>query len=216
MVDELQQAADDFRVERELYEAEELERWLAANHLTFADWELWLEEEVITRKLRDALTESRVEQSFAEKKYSFDAATISQIVVNDEEVAKELRVQIYEENADFHKLARAYSIDAATRPASGYLGVVKRKDLAVEVEAAVFNAKAGRVVGPIKTDQGWRLIRVHTLHPATLDEATREQIKIMLFEEWLSRQRSKAQINAPLLDEIEAAESRNDEKDAGC
>ncbi len=204
--DELQQAADVFRIARGLHEAEEVEDWLAANHLTFADWERLLEDEVVTRKLRDALTESQVEQSFAENKLSFDAATISQIIVSDEEVAKELRVQIFEESADFHKLARVYSIDAVTRPASGYIGVVKRKDLAVELESAVFSAKAGRIIGPIKTDQGWRLIRVHSLHPATLDEATREQIKSSLFGEWLSRQRSKAQISAPLLEALEDAE----------
>lgn len=207
---ELQQAADDFRIARGLHEAEAVEAWLSANHLTFADWELLLEDEVITRKLRDALTDHQVEQHFAEHKLSFDAATISQIIVSDEGMAKELRAQSYEEGADFHHLARQYSIDLVTRPASGYVGMVKRQDLAAEASAAVFSAKAGRIVGPIKTDQGWHLIRVHTLHPATLDEATREQIKSLLFAEWLSEQRGKARISTPLLEET--GEDEEDEE----
>jgi len=204
--DELQQTADEFRVARDLHQAEALKEWLAANHLTFAGWERLLEDEVITRKLRDTLTDHQVEQYFAENKLSFDAATISQLTVGNEEVAKELRVQICEEGADFHKLARSYSIDAATRPASGYVGRVKRQGLADELSASVFRAKAGRIIGPLKTDQGWQLIRVHELHLATLDEATCEQIKTLLFGAWLSRQRSKAQISMPLLETTEEIE----------
>ena len=216
--DELQQAADEFRAARGLHQVEAVKEWLAANHLTFAGWERLLEDEVITRKLRDALTDHQVEQYFVENKLSFDAATISQLIVSHDEVAKELRVQICEEGADFHKLARSYSIDAATRPASGYVGLVKRQGLADELAAAVFRAKAGRVIGPLKTDQGWHLIRVHELHPATLDKATREQIKTFLFGAWLSRQRSKAQISMPLLEltgEIEDEEMSQEIAKAG-
>jgi len=198
--DELQQAADEFRAAHELHQVEAVKEWLAANHFTFAGWERLLEDEVITRKLRDALTDHQVEQYFAENKLSFDGATISRLIVSQEEVAKELRVQICEEGADFHKLARSYSTDAATRPASGYVGLVRRQGLADELAAAVFRAKAGGVIGPLKTDQGWQLVRVHELHQATLDKATREQIKTFLFGAWLSRQRSKAQLSMPLLE----------------
>ena len=198
--DELQQAADEFRAARGLNQVEAVKEWLAAKHLNFARWERLLEDEVITSKLRDALTDHQVEQYFAENKLSFDAATISRLIVSHEEVAKELRVQICEEGADFHKLARSYSTDAATRPASGYVGLVKRQGLADELSAAVFRAKVGGVIGPLKTDEGWQLVRVHELHPATLDKAMREQIKTFLFGAWLSRQRSKAQISMPLLE----------------
>lgn len=208
--DELQQAADQFRIAHGLYEAGAVEDWLATNHLTLDDWERSLENEVLTRKLRDALTERHVEQFFAENRSSFDAAVISRLIVSDEEIAKELRAQIREENADFHKLARTYSLDATTRPAGGYMGKVARAELGAECDAAVFGAEPGRIVGPIKTNQGWSLIRVHSLHPATLDEAARERIKSSLFEEWLARQRGKAKIRMPLLEEGEDKEQSAD------
>ena len=125
--EELQEAADEFRAARRLYEAEDLEKWLIANHFSVEDWERLLEEDILIRKVRDAVTEREVEQYFAENKLSFDAATISQIVVGAEEVAKELIIQISDEGADFHKLARRHSMDDATRPASGYVGPVRRK-----------------------------------------------------------------------------------------
>ncbi len=198
--DELQESADDFRLSKGLSEPAAVEEWLTANHLSFPDWERLLENDILTRKLRDAVTDPKVEQYFAENRLSFDAATISQIVVGSEEIARELIIQISEEGADFHKLARRYSMDDATRPAGGYVGAIARKDLDASAAAAVFSARAGYIVGPLKTEQGWVLIRVHGLQAATLDGPTRERIKSLLFEEWLSRQRSKAQVVETLLE----------------
>jgi peptidyl-prolyl cis-trans isomerase D len=68
---------------------------------------------------------------------------------------------------------------------------VKRSEMEATMEAAVFGARAGDVVGPFKTDAGWRLVRVEALHPAKLDETTGEEIKSWLFNEWLNEQRRK-------------------------
>src|SRR5262245_2390451 len=96
--DELQQAADEFRLARGLHDAEALRAWLRARRLSFSDWEASLEDEVIERKLRAAVApENQVELSFALRKLTFDEATISHIVVKDVETAKELRAQIIEE-----------------------------------------------------------------------------------------------------------------------
>jgi len=201
--DELQQAADDFRVARGLHEVEALEGWLAAHHLGFEEWESLLEDEVIARKLRDALTGGRAEQYFAENRLSFDAATISRLVVSDEDVAKELRAQITEEGADFYALARQHSIETATKPAGGYVGPVKRQELEAAAESAVFGAPAGKIVGPVKTDQGFDLIKVEALHPAAFNESTRAAVESLLFDEWLNEQRGRAKISVPLLAESE-------------
>jgi parvulin-like peptidyl-prolyl isomerase len=190
-----------------LFDEEATERWFASRHLTYEDWELLLEDDVLMRKLREALTDGKVKEYFAVHRLTFDAATLSRIVVNDEDVARELRAEIVEEGADFHALARKYSMDEWTKPASGYVGVVKRKNLEPLVESVVFGAKAGEVVGPVKTDDGWELVKVESLHPATLDDDTRETIQSYLFEEWLSNQRRKAQISVPLLEETEEDES---------
>jgi parvulin-like peptidyl-prolyl isomerase len=68
------------------------------------------------------------------------------------------------------------------------------------MEAAVFGAHPGKTVGPIKTYDGWELVKVEALHPATLDDAMRETIKSVLFAEWLTQRRLKAKISMPLLE----------------
>jgi len=200
---ELQQSADQFRDARGLHGAAQTRDWLAARHLSFGEWESLLEAEVLVRKMRDALTGGHVAHYFAGHRLEFDAAVISQIVVRDEGVARELRAQVLEDVADFHALARQHSTDEATRAAGGYLGPVKRPALAAAAQAAVFGARAGEVVGPVRTDAGWQLIKVEALRPATLDEATREEIKSLLLNEWLSDQRSRARISALLFDQVE-------------
>lgn len=198
--EELQAEADRFRAERELFDAEATEAWLAGSRLSFADWESWLEERVTTRKLRDALTADRVEEHFAVNRLGFDEAAVSRIVVGDEGVALELRAQIVDDAADFHALARRHSLDAATRAAGGYAGTVRRADLEAAVEAAVFGARPETVLGPFREGrEEWVLVKVDEVRRAKLDDALRETIKDQLFAEWLGEQRDKARLSYPLL-----------------
>lgn len=198
--EELQAAADQFRTNNELHKAADLLQWLADRHLTLTAWESCLEEEILTAKLRARLTEGKVEWYFAQNKLAFDAATILRLVVRDESLAKELRAQILEEDADFYALAREHSIDAMTRPVSGYAGVVRREKLIPTLEAAIFGANIGAVVGPFKTEAGWELVKVEARHPAQLDDTTRAQIVNTLFAEWLAERRNKSRIAVPLFD----------------
>lgn len=197
--EEVQAAADEFRAARELYDSEATEAWLANNFLTYADWEAWLEQDVRTRKLREALTAGKVEQHFAANRLAYDTAAVAHLVVKDEDVARELRAQITDDGADFHTLARTYSIDAATRPAGGYVGTVRRPDMEAEIEAAVFGASPGALLGPFKDERGWLIIKVESLQRATLDNPTRAAITDELFNEWLAEQQRKARVSYTLL-----------------
>lgn len=197
---ELQQAADDFRIAHNLHDVEATVAWLATNHLSYEDWELSLEAQLIMHKLRELLTAGRVEQHFAEERLSFDTATLSRLVLKDEDLARELRAQIIEDGADFYALARQYSIDEATKFSGGYSGPLRRTLMESTVESAVFGGQAGQVVGPLKTDDGWQLIKIESLNPAMLDDSMRETIKSLLFDKWLSERRGKARISIPLLE----------------
>jgi len=198
--EELQQAADNYRMQNDLHDAETTEDWLQAQKLSYEDWESLLESQVKEAKLREALTVGSIEQRFTEQRLTLDKAAISRLVLADEGVARELRAQIVEDGADFHALAREYSIHANTRPASGYAGLISRTDMEPALEAAVFGSQPGKVVGPIKTDDGWELVKVERLALAELDDEMRETLKTKLFNEWLSEQRRKARIRLPLLE----------------
>jgi hypothetical protein len=57
--EEIQQAADRFRTQRDLYDEKRTDRWLARHSLSQAEWEATLEDEIIRLKLRDVLTRKR-------------------------------------------------------------------------------------------------------------------------------------------------------------
>lgn len=197
---ELQTAADSFRQAHQLNDAAATTRWLQAHFLSLSDWEQMLEEDVLTRKLQQRLTEFQVEQYFAEHRLAFESAVISHILVVEEDVARELHLQIVEEGAYFYQMARRYSQDAATRQAGGFLGEVRRTTLEATLEAAIFGGEAGQIVGPFKMETGWRLIRIEELRPAVLNEAVREEIAGNLFAAWLAEQRERAEIQRLLLE----------------
>lgn len=197
--EELQLAADNFRAAHDLYDVKALEKWLAERSLSFEDWESLIEGSVLRQKVSEAITAGKVEQHFAENKLTYDTAEISRLVVADQDMARELLVQIADEDADFHSLARSYSVDAATRPAGGYAGKLERADMEAAVESAIFGAHPGTVVGPFKLEDGWHLIKIESVHRAELDNALRETIKSKIFREWLDELWQRSDIKAPLL-----------------
>ncbi len=210
--EELQQAADEFRAANDLYDADTTQTWLEGRKLSYHEWESSLEYRITERKFREALTAGLVEQHFVEQKLSFDKAAVSRLVLNEEDVARELRAQIVEDGADFHALAREHSIHLDTRPSGGYAGEMLRTDMEPALEAAIFGAQPGKVVGPIKTDDGWELVKLEHLATAELNDEMREMIKTLIFNEWLGEQRAKARIKVPLLDptELDASEDSSD------
>jgi foldase protein PrsA len=72
-------------------------------------------------------------------------------------------------------LARKFSIDQATKAQGGALIGVKKGDEEAALDTAIFNAKVGQLVGPIKTSFGYEVFRLQKITPAktqTLAQAT--------------------------------------------
>ena len=193
-LEELQEVADAFRATHNLHKASAMNEWLAERGRTVAQWQEYLEQDILAGKLRNALFDKKVEQYFAENKLDFDRVVISRIVLSDESVAQELWYRIFDDGDDFYALARKHSSDSATRPSGGIVGPVARRDLPPAVQAAVFAAHAGEVIGPIVVKEGWLLVKVEEHLPALLDTEIREQIKSRLFSGWLAEQRDRGHV----------------------
>ncbi len=201
--EELQAAVDLFRNQRGLHKADETQQWLAEKRWNVDDLEQHLEQQILRNKLTDKIaTEESIEQHFSKHRHAYDRAVLAHIAVSDEEVAQELLTQIQEENADFAELAKRHSVDKATKSYGGELGVADRSSLSPAVESAVFSANDGDVVGPIKTDMGYHLIKVHHLLLGKLDKDAAAAIRGDLFTEWLDNQRTTANVQVPLYDVI--------------
>lgn len=63
--------------------------------------------------------------------------------------------------ADFAALARTHSTDATTGQRGGDLGWFARGRMVKPFEDAVFSARPGEVAGPVRTQFGWHIVKVH-------------------------------------------------------
>ena len=195
---ELQGEADSFRQAQKLFSTQETQAWLQERSLGVEDLENRLERSIALRKLETAIPEADVTTYFVENRKTFERAKLSQIVVASREAAEELRIQVEDEESDFHSLAMRHSTDAPSKEAGGFLGWVKRTALSPQVEALVFSAEADSMVGPVQTDAGWHLIMVGEIVTGTLDDATNGKIRSALLRQRLDAEtrKARAEINA--------------------
>ncbi len=191
---ELQQAADDHRRSLGLHKAAGTRDWLKHNHLAVEDLEASLEGALLRQKLTDRVTQGQLEKHFARNASQYDQAELSHIVVENEGIANELLSKIRDDEVSFAELAYDYSIDAQSREAGGALGVISRSSLNPAVASAVFAASQGDVVGPVKTDMGFHLIKVKALHRAEFNADTAATIRQELFGAWLQSRKTRVEV----------------------
>jgi peptidyl-prolyl cis-trans isomerase D len=84
--------------------------------------------------------------------------------------------------ADFAAVAKEVTEDTASKPQGGDLGFFGRGQMVKEFEDAAFNAKAGEVVGPVRSPFGFHLIQTLEKRPGALVpfEEVKEQIRARL------------------------------------
>lgn len=199
--EDLQRAADRCRLRNGLSSAEETHSWLAQQHLTLDDFEASIERDLRIERFREQVGRDSVADRFEEHKFDYARACLRQIVVAREDLACELLSQLRQEGRDFSELAFQHSMHPS-RSDGGRLGVVLRRQLPQLVAGAVFAARAGQVIGPLATPDGFLLLLVEELQPADLDDMTAKFIREELFADWLSARLAEAPVSFPVLDTL--------------
>lgn len=181
---ELQAAADQFRQRHQLFKAKQTFAFLEAIGATLDDLEENLEFELLAERLKKKLFSDRVEGTFVEHQLRFDEIEIRHLVIKDEGTAQELLTQMKEDKVPFTRLAKKHTLDVLTKRIGGYVGWVRRGAHQQDIEAKLFHAKAGSVVGPFKVPAGFELIEVLDVRPAKeLTPELREEIVDGLFHD---------------------------------
>jgi parvulin-like peptidyl-prolyl isomerase len=174
-------------------------QWMRESNQTLLSIQEGIDMMLLNNKVRNAIPDSEIQAYFAEHQLELESVDLYSIRVDSEDKAAELRSQINEEGAPFHDLAVQHSQDEASRHLGGYVGRLRRSDMTGAVEAAVFKAGAGAVIGPIKTDKGWNLFKVAAIHKPTLDEA-KDTIRIQLMEQLVTKLTADAAIEHSIFD----------------
>lgn len=117
----------------------------------------------------------------------FESVEVRHIVVTDEGTAKEIVSCLRDDPASFAEMAAEHSL-ADTGERGGAIGKVLRGALAAEIEAKVFNAAPGDLLGPFPSveDGRFEVFMVEARHPARLDAEVATEIRRLLREAWLA------------------------------
>ncbi|MDC0933045.1 peptidylprolyl isomerase [Arcobacteraceae bacterium] len=86
-------------------------------------------------------------------------ATARHILVEDEQVCKDLKTQIENGDTTFDDAAKSYS-QCPSGNEGGDLGSFGKGAMVPEFDAVVFNDEVGVVHGPVKTQFGYHLLEV--------------------------------------------------------
>ncbi len=115
----------------------------------------------------------------------------NRILTEDEAKAKaESLVKQIRGGADFVKLVKEHSSDAASVAKDGDFGTVGKADqIPVAIKTAIFAAKAGDVTEPVRQPNGYYLFRIEELGPQPFEQVrdnVANEIKNKRFQEWLN------------------------------
>ena len=196
---ELQLAADELRYARGLEAVDATHQWMRANHQSLLSIQESIDQMLLHNKVRSSIPDAQVEAYFAEHQLDFEEVELYSIRVDSEQKARELMTQVTDESANFHAVAMAHSQDDDSKHLGGYVGKLRRLQMTGAVEAAVFKAKPGSVTGPFKTDKGWNLFKVASIHKPTLGEA-KSEIRVKLMEQLVDKLVAEASVTYPVFD----------------
>ena len=199
--EELQQAADDFRLTHNLHNIDATLQWLKNHKMSMDDFEALMQTNIITKKLAHHLFGDRVKSFFFQHQLDYAGAAMYEVILDDEDMAIELCCALQEGEMSFHDVARTYESNPARRRSGGYCGVLQRQNLKPEISAAVFAASPPQLLKPIVTSLGVHLILVEEIIQPQLDEELYNRIMSGLFSEWLQQQLEEVQIVAEFLEQ---------------
>ncbi len=86
-------------------------------------------------------------------------ASARHILIEEEQVCKDLKEQIKSGDTTFEDAAKSYS-QCPSGEEGGDLGTFGQGQMVPEFDKVVFNDEVGVVHGPVKTDFGWHLLEV--------------------------------------------------------
>jgi len=184
---EIQERADQFRRVQGLHRAADMNRYLDALMVSLDEFEDFITDSLYQEKMMaQVCSDQAVEAYFKLNSPKFDSIEVSHIVLDAEGKAKEMMSVLQDDPDCFAEMAHEHSV-AETRERGGLIGKVLRGSLRGDIEAKVFNAEPGDLLGPFPSaDRAFfEIFAVNAKHPAALDEETAAEVRRLLREEWL-------------------------------
>jgi len=103
---------------------------------------------------------AKITEDFDKIKSENEEVSAQHILVSDEATALKIKKMINDKEISFEDAAAKYSKDTSNATSGGNLGYFGRNKMVKEFEDAAFAATPGVIVGPVKTQFGYHLIKV--------------------------------------------------------
>lgn len=185
----------DFYTKMKLDNADKQAAWLKKNQITeeMLSQQLVFQEQV-NRLKQAVITNDMVKEQFLKRKPKMDAVVFALIRVDSEALAKELYYKVTDDNEDFGKLAREFSVGPEA-PFNGIVGPKIIQELNPELRSVLLSLKPGEVAKPFTLDGSqYMLVRLLRVDSAQLNPPLEQSLQEELFEQWTDRQLNLAQM----------------------
>lgn len=191
----LEQIILEFRLKKKLTTPEVFQIWLTTQNLKYADFRRTIAFRVQLEALKTKVTELKLQDYFLEKKVLLDRIVLSRIVVENSELAQDLKEKVEQQGADFAQLAKQYSVvdDAVV---GGVMGAVLRGQMPEPIYKATENVQQGQFVGPLEIEGRYCLLKIEQLLPATLEGELKHELENRLFDKWLKEKLREVNVRA--------------------
>src|SRR3954465_7712831 len=177
----------------------EYQKFLASSGQTEADLLYRVRLSVLTNKLQQDVikgqkkpTDKEIEEYYNKNKQRFAQPETRDllVVLNPKKAKAQAALKAVKSGQSWKAVAKKYSTDDASKSQGGKLPSVTKGQQEKAFDTAIFNAKKGKVEGPIKTQFGYYVFKVTAIKPARQQslEQAKETIKNLL----KSQQQQKA------------------------
>lgn len=189
----VEQAIIDFRIQSQLTDPKRFQEWLNSKGIDYPTFHNQFAFNFKLDKLKNHVTSSKLQDYYNERKIFLDRVVLSRIIVDNPNVAEELREQI-ETGDSFEQVARENSL-TEERLANGMMGAISMGTLPEPLQSAVKEAAAGAILGPLQVEGRWGLFRVEQFLPSSLEDVqVRQGLQNELFERWLGERLQKLNV----------------------
>ena len=154
-------------------------------------------------------TAAQMQAYYAKNKSSFDTPatrTVRHVLVKTKAQAERVYALLAAKNTDaeWAKVAKAYSIDTATKNAGGALGAIHKGEMVKPFEKAAFAIALNTVSKPVHSQYGWHVLEVtkataakastYASAKASIQSTLTSQLQQKAWSAWLAARQKAAKI----------------------
>ena len=195
--EDIQEHIDRLRRILGLHRAKDTIEYIESLGFTVDEYGEYIREDLMRNKMLNIVcSERNIEEYFNLNSPKFDTVQLRHILVTSEGQARELVALLEDDPESFDDMAREHSLAMDTARSGGSLGPVTRGVLSEELEAKVFNAAAGDILGPFESGEGltFEIFKVDEKRDAELNTKTSDAIALILQGEWIKARLGEHQV----------------------